>query len=108
MSIELPRREDHRPADALLREAKAKLAAARFEIPPSFVAQLYDHTVPEDLLRYAPEDLAELAAHAYSFLDERTPGRAKIRCEHVQLEASTDRNAAAVLEIVNDDMPFLL
>jgi glutamate dehydrogenase len=108
MSTQLPRMDGREPADALLREAQSKLAALNAAVPPGFVAELYGHTVPEDLLRYAPEDLAALSARAYAFLGERTPGRAEIRCELVRLSASYERNAATVLEIVNDDMPFLL
>src|SRR4051812_15461103 len=107
MSTQLPRMDGREPADALLREAQSKLAALNAAVPPGFVAELYGHTVPEDLLRYAPEDLAALSARAYAFLGERTPGRAEIRCELVRLSASYERNAATVLEIVNDDMPFL-
>jgi glutamate dehydrogenase len=108
MSTELPRMDDDGSAGALLREAETKLAAAEPNTPADFVGQLYDHTVPEDLLRYDPEDIAYLAARAYDFLRERTPGRAEVRCEPVELSGSFERNAATVLEIVNDDMPFLL
>src|SRR3954447_26999980 len=108
MTVEPPRMEGREPADALLREAEAKLAAADPTTPRGFLGGLYGHTVPEDLLRYAPEDIAYLAARAFDFLHDRTPNAAKVRCGHVQLSASYERNAATVLEIVNDDMPFLL
>ena len=78
MTIELPRMDGREPADALLREAEAKLAARDPAVPSGFVAELYDHTAPEDQLRYAHEDLAALAARGYAFLRERTPDHAKI------------------------------
>jgi glutamate dehydrogenase len=108
MSTELPRLDDDGSAAALLREAETRLAAADPDTPHEFVGELYGHTVPEDLLRYDPEDVAYLAARAYDFLRQRVPGRADVRCQPVKLSGSYERNAATVLEIVNDDMPFLL
>src|ERR1044071_6792251 len=39
---------------------------------------------------------------------ERKPGTPKIRCETLKLQHSADRNSVTVIEIVNDDMPFLV
>ncbi len=49
-----------------------------------------------------------LAERAYDFLRERQPGAPKIRCETVPLNASGERKSISVIEIVNDDMPFLV
>ncbi|MBI3702904.1 MAG: NAD-glutamate dehydrogenase [Rhizobiales bacterium] len=69
---------------------------------------LYGRAVPEDVLRYGAADLAALAERAFDFLAERQPGAPKIRCETVTLTASGERKAVSVIEIVNDDMPFLV
>ncbi len=78
------------------------------DVPATFAAQLYGRTVPEDLLRYGAVDLAMLAARAYALLQERDAGAPKIRCASVDLTDSGDRRSIGVVEIVNDDMPFLL
>ena len=62
----------------------------------------------EDLLSYAASDIAALAEHAFDFLRERQPGTAKIRCETVPLKEFGERKSVTVIEIVNDDMPFLV
>jgi glutamate dehydrogenase len=80
----------------------------RADIPAMFIAQLYGRAVPEDVVRYGVDDLAALAERAYDFIAERTPGAPKIRCETVPLAASGDRKTVTVIEIVNDDMPFLV
>ncbi len=46
-----------------------------------FVAQLFGHTVPEDVVRYSAADLAMLAERAYDFLKDRQPGAPKLRCD---------------------------
>jgi glutamate dehydrogenase len=95
-------------ARATIEEAGAALVRRRVGIPAGFIEQLYGRVVPEDVARYGPDDLATLAARAYDFMAERKPGAPKIRCETIKLEHSADRNSVTVVEIVNDDMPFLV
>ena len=95
-------------ARATIEEAGAALVRRRAEIPAGFIEQLYGRVVPEDVARYEPDDLATLAARAYDFMAERKPGAPKIRCETIKLEHSADSNSVTVVEIINDDMPFLV
>ena len=99
---------DEAAARDLLEQAQAQLSSLDPHVATGFAAQLYGRAVPEDLLHYGPADLAMLAAHAYGLLADRTPGAAKIRCEKVVLADSGERKAIGVVEIVNDDMSFLL
>ena len=108
MSVELPVSERETAARAVIDEAGAALAARRNDIPADFAAQLYAHAVAEDVLCYAAADLADLVERAFDFLKERKPGAPKIRCATVALKASGERKAVSVVEIVNDDMPFLV
>jgi len=101
-------RDDETGARALLERASRGLPASNPDVPASFASQLYGRTVPEDLLHYGAADLAMLAARAYGLLGEREPGKPKIRCANVGLQESTGLPATGVVEIVNDDMPFLL
>jgi glutamate dehydrogenase len=108
MAVEIPASEHENAARAVIEQAGAALAARRSDIRASFVAQLYARTVAEDVLCYAVADLAELAERAFDFLKERQPGVPKIRCETVALKESGARKSVSVIEIVNDDMPFLV
>jgi glutamate dehydrogenase len=92
-----------RAGAALVDDAAASPAARRAHIPAEFLTELFGHAALDDLRRYRPNELADVAAHAWSFLLERKPGELKIRCE--PLAAA---HGATVLEIVNDDMPFLV
>ncbi|MGC1465334.1 MAG: NAD-glutamate dehydrogenase, partial [Pseudolabrys sp.] len=91
------------------REAIARAAlAADGGMPQTFTTQLFGRAVPEDVVRYGAEDLAALAAGAWSFLAQRAMNKPKIRCDLVKLAASGVRTAVTVVEIINDDMPFLV
>ena len=59
-------------------------------------------------MRYGADDIAMLAERAYDFLSERQPGTSKVRCETVTLSDSGERKSVTVVELVNDDMPFLV
>jgi glutamate dehydrogenase len=88
---------------ALFDDANALIAGRWREFPPHFLAELYGRAEPDDLKRYAPDELAAIGEEAWSFLAEREPGVPKIDCAPARLTP-----AIAVLNIVNDDMPFLV
>ena len=104
----VPANREESAARAIIEKAAISLARRRAEIPASFIEQLYGRAVPDDVVRYAPEDLATLTARAYDFMAERAAGAPKISCETVKLVDSGDSNLVTVVEIVNDDMPFLV
>ncbi len=97
----------HSPGDhggvALIGAATALLVKQRPEIPADFVGRLFGLAAPEDLARYTAEDLAALAAQAWSFLAVRRAGAPKVR-----FAPAAALPGLAVLEILNDDMPFLV
>jgi glutamate dehydrogenase len=68
-----------------------------------FADQLFGLAVPEDLERYTADELAGIAEQSWSFLAERTAGVPKMR-----FEPSAIKRGVSVLEILNDDMPFLV
>jgi len=108
MAAEFSGSEQEIAARAAIAQAGAALGTRRKDIPANFVTQLYARSVPEDVLRYAPADLGVLAERAYDFLSDRKPGAPKIRCEIVPLKESGEHKAVTVIEIANDDMPFLV
>ncbi|HET9714824.1 MAG TPA: NAD-glutamate dehydrogenase [Pseudolabrys sp.] len=99
---------EERLARTLLEEASAMLHRARSDIPAGFPVLLYGRAVPEDIMRYAAADLARLAERSYDFIADRAPGNLKIRCEQIELSGAGARETVSVIDIVNDDMPFLV
>jgi glutamate dehydrogenase len=100
---DIPRPEDDAAAQTLIETAAALLAERRRDIPPDFLIEMFGHAVPDDLERYQPAELAGIAEHAWSFLLQRKPDTPKI-----VFAPAGARPAIAVLEILNDNMPFLV
>src|SRR5262245_40128263 len=108
-AADLPGTDEERAEAALIAAAAKILHNGDQEVPDDFIAGLFGHAEPEDLLRYDPRQLAELAADAWSLLAVRKPGVPKIRLDGHAAPAGHERpHSESVLEIVNDDMPFLL
>ena len=101
--VNIPRPEDQGASQTLISEAAALVAGRWREFPPDFFSALYERAAPDDLERYQPEELAAIGEQAWTFLAERKPGTAKIAFTPARLTPDI-----AVLEIVNDDMPFLV
>src|SRR5262249_45526307 len=98
--------DEERAAAALIAAAGKILGGERPEVPADFVAALFSYAEPEDLLRYDPRQVAELAADAWSFMAERPSGVPKVRL--TAPGATPGRPRDSVLEILNDAMPFLV
>jgi glutamate dehydrogenase len=73
-----------------------------------FVRQLYAHVPPADLLGDSPDNLAGAALALWDFAQERTPGTPRIRVYNPRVEAHGWETSHSVVEIINDDMPFLV
>ena len=99
----IPRPEEDPPRETLVPSATSLLAGRRRDIPADFLTELYGWAVPDDLERCNPEELSAVGEQSWSFLLERKPNAAKIAFT----PARTARNLA-VLEILTDDMPFLV
>ena len=109
VAAELPGTDEERAEAALIAAAGKILRAGHREVPEDFIAGIFAHAAPEDLLRYDPRQLAELAADAWSLLAVRKPGVPNIRLDTVAPRGERERRRnESVLEIVNDDMPFLV
>ena len=99
----IPRPHEDPSKETLVDAATAVLAGRRRDIPLDFLTELYGRAVADDLDRYSPEELAALAEQSWSFLLERKPGAPKIA-----FTSARSAHNLAVLEILNDDMPFLV
>ncbi len=101
-------------------EAKAALIDktvehAHAKLPPEQAARLealiriyYGAGAPEDLLQRNASDLYGAALSHLNFAARRAPGEAKVRVYTPQLEEHGWTSTHTVVELVNDDMPFLV
>jgi glutamate dehydrogenase len=91
----------------VLAAAEAALRRAAPDLPAeaaSLLRRLHEGVPTAELAALPPEALAEAAASLFAFAADRPPGRAKLRV----LPPGPGRGTAPVVEIVTDDMPFLV
>jgi glutamate dehydrogenase len=78
-------------------------------MPADFPKLLYGRTVAEDLVALPPELLAHAADAAYAHLSgKRKPGEPNLRFRDEAVTEGDRERQITILEIVNDNKPFLL
>jgi glutamate dehydrogenase len=85
-----------------------RLAAAKADALARVIRQFYAHVPPEDVLSREPADLYGAATSLWEFAQEREPGRAKLRVFNPRPAEHGWSSSRTIVEIVNDDMPFLV
>src|SRR5438445_1415687 len=93
---------DARARATLIREAAGSMEPGK--TPRAFAELLFDHINIEDLVNYDATSLAFLAEQTWEHVQRRTAGRADIRVVNPMMP---DRREISVLEVLNDNMPFL-
>ena len=73
-----------------------------------FVREYFQHADPDDLAERSPQDLYGAALSHAQLASQRQPGRAKVRVFNPRAEEHGWQSRHTVIEIVNDDMPFLV
>ncbi len=73
-----------------------------------FVRQYYGGTAAEDLVEWEVMDLYGAALAHWNFAKQRNPGEPKIRVYNPQVEEHGWQSTHTIVEIVTDDMPFLV
>src|SRR5213595_3682560 len=94
---------DARARATLIREAAGSVQPGK--TPRAFAELLFSHTNIEDLVNYDAASLAFLAEQAWDHVKQRTAGRADIRVINPMMP---DGREISVLEVLNDNMPFLV
>jgi glutamate dehydrogenase len=74
----------------------------------TFVRQYYARVAPEDLLEREAPDLYGAAVAQWRFARTRRPGGARVRVYSPRFEEHGWRSVHTIVEIVSDDMPFLV
>ena len=88
--------------------ARDSLSAAEADPFQQFMLKFYAGVTPEDLLDRRPESLFAMALSIWRFAANRAPGTAKVQAFNPTVEESGWHDRHTVIEIVNDDMPFLV
>jgi len=103
MAIQDMPSDDGRTGQSLLGAAAAALARREPGIPADFLDKFFGRAAPDDLERYQPEQLAAIAVQSWATFASHRQGTAKLR-----LAPAAMTPGVTALDIVNDDMPFLV
>jgi len=94
--------------EEVLALVRTRLAGAQRDVLERFVARYFGQVDPEDLDERSPADLYGAALSHWSFARKRGPGHARVRALNPSIEEHGWQSTHTIIEIVNDDMPFLV
>jgi len=94
--------------DEVLQLVRTKVTPAQRDTVADFVARYYRDVEPEDLVERQTADLYGAALSHWNFARKRDPGNLRIRVFNPTLEEHGWQSTHTIIEIVNDDMPFLV
>ena len=94
--------------DEVIALVRAKVAPEQRKTLEAFVARYYGQVDPDDLAERQLADLYGAALSHWNFARKREPGRARVRVFNPTIEEHGWQSTHTIVEIVNDDMPFLV
>src|SRR5215213_8114288 len=94
--------------EAVCSRVREQLGPADAELAEAFARQLYRWVAVEDVAERDPLDLYGLALGHFNFAREREPGMPKVRVYNPRFEEHGWQSTHTAVEIVTDDMPFLI
>ena len=94
--------------EKVVERARERLNGERAATAERFIQQFFAHVPPDDILSEHPDNLYGAALTLWSFGQARRPGAAKVRAHNPRPEEQGWRSSHTVVEIINDDMPFLV
>jgi len=107
----MPQENEERAAhllEELLALARERLPAAGFSVVEPFLRHYYDQADTDDLIQRDIADLYGAVMAHWQTAQKFVPGSARIRVYNPNLEEHGWHSDHTVVEIVNDDMPFLV
>src|SRR5215211_31100 len=94
--------------EAVCSRVREQLGGVDAELAEAFARQFYRWVAPEDVAERDPLDLYGLALGHFNFARERAPGKPKVRVYNPHFEEHGWQSTHTAVEIVTDDMPFLI
>jgi glutamate dehydrogenase len=94
--------------DRVAGQAVSRLGRERGAPVERFIRGFYANVAPDDLRGETVDDLFGAALSLWSFGLQRPPGGAKVRVYNPRLDDHGWHSLHTVIEVVNDDMPFLV
>ncbi|MFG2489266.1 MULTISPECIES: NAD-glutamate dehydrogenase [Streptomyces] len=99
---------EHSPAGGLLPTGSERGGRPDQDAVLSYLQRYYLHTAPEDLADRDPVDVFGAALSHYRLAENRPQGTANVRVHTPTVEENGWTSSHSVVEVVTDDMPFLV
>ncbi|MFE2475648.1 NAD-glutamate dehydrogenase domain-containing protein [Streptomyces sp. NPDC059389] len=99
---------EHSPAGGLLPTGSEQAERPDRDTTLAYLQRYYLHTAPEDLLDRDPVDVFGAALSHYRLAETRPQGTANVRVHTPTVEENGWTSSHSVVEVVTDDMPFLV
>lgn len=105
-----PRIDTHRKAliDQVAQKARSEFKGRSGKLAETFMRTYYANVPPADIAQQSTDNLYGAAASFWQFVQKRKPGQPKIRIFNPSEAEHGWRTSHTVIEILNDDMPFLV
>jgi glutamate dehydrogenase len=94
--------------DSIVEKVSKKMAAKKAERCGTFLSQFYQTVALDDLEAWNVDDLYGAGINLWNLLSKRKPGETKIRIYNPDFERHGWQTTHTVVEIIADDMPFLV
>jgi glutamate dehydrogenase len=94
--------------ESVVAKLHGRFSGERAEGAELFIRHYYEDIAAEDIVGRDPEDLYGAALSLWQFAAQRKPGEAKIRALNPRVEKHGWHSSHTVVEIIHDDMPFLV
>ncbi len=108
----MPRTDEERQKADLIatvvRKARRRFTGDRRAAADRFLSQYYRHVPPHDLVEHSPDTLFGAALAHWKLGTTRIPGKSSVRVYNPSVKTDGWRADHTVVEIVTDDMPFLV
>ncbi len=94
--------------DRMLQQVRDRVGPEKVDITERFVRQFYAHVPPADMVAAPLERLYGAALALWQFGAVRAPRTPLLRVLSPQIDRDSWQSRHTVVEVVNDDMPFLV
>lgn len=94
--------------DAVVAKIKHSMSGEQAEFCAEFAKQLYGTVALEDLREWDLDDLYGAVINFWSLINERSPHEVKIRIYNPDFERHGWQTTHTVVEVICDDMPFIV
>ncbi|MHA1600677.1 MAG: NAD-glutamate dehydrogenase [Alphaproteobacteria bacterium] len=94
--------------DRVAERVRERMPSAGVELAERFVRQFYAHVLLDDLVNEGADNLYGAAMSLWGHAKVREAGTSKVRVYNPRPDEHGWKSTHSVIEIVNDDMPFLV